>query len=138
MLPPIFRVALFATVSVPPAVVRFAVKLPRSKVPLETDRLPTTFEFTPEVTVPEFERVRLLKVVANEPPIDWALVPLNVTVEVPAVKAEVAELLVQFPCAKEFRLFALNVPAVRVRLPFIAGAAPNVTVPPGMLTVRLL
>jgi hypothetical protein len=116
-----------------------AVKLARSNVPVDTDRLLAMVAFAPKVTVlAVFAMVRLLKAVANVPPIAWATAPLNVTVEVPAVKAEVAELLVQFPCTKEFRLFALSVPAVTVRFPFIVGAVANVTVPLGTFTLRLL
>ena len=139
LVPPIFNVALLATVSVPPDVARLAVKVVRSNVPVDTERLPAMLAFAPKVTVlAVFAMVRLLKAVPNVPPIAWAAAPLNVTVEVPAVKAEVAELLVQFPCTTELRLFALSVPAVTVRFPFIVGAAANVTVPLGILTVRLL
>jgi len=60
LVPPIFNVALLATVSVPPAVARLAVKAARSNVPVVTERLPVMLVFAPKVTVlAEFAMVRL-------------------------------------------------------------------------------
>ena len=124
MVPPIFNVALFETVSVPPAVERLAVKVARSKVPLDMERLPVTLAFVPKVTVlAVLAIVRLLKVVANVPPIACAAVPLKVTVLVPAVKAVVETLLVQLPLTVTLKLLAFSVPAEISRLLLIVRAA---------------
>jgi len=72
------------------------------------------------------------------PPTVCAVAPVKVMVFVPAVKAVVEALFVQLPATPKLKLLALRVPAVTVRFPFMVVAAPNVTVPAGTLTVRLL
>jgi len=137
LVPPIFSVALLEAVRVPPAVARLAVNAARSRVPLETDRLPVTLALAPRVTVlAVFASVRLLKVVPNVPPIACAVAPLNVTVPDPAVKAVVETLFIQLPATPRFKLLALSSPAVIVKFPVSEVAAPRVVVPP--LIARLL
>ncbi len=117
MVPPIFRVALLETVSVPPALVRLAVKPLMSNIPLVTVRSPlmSTAEF--KVTMlPALAIVTLLKVVANAPPIIWVVAPLKVAVAVPAAKEVVEELLVQLPLTDTLKLLAFSVPASIERL----------------------
>jgi hypothetical protein len=139
LVPPILKNVLFDKLSVPPAAERFAVKDPRSNVPTVTERLPVTLAFIFKVTVlAVLPMVRLVNVVAKVPPIDWAVVPLKVTVAVPAVNAVVETLFIQFPLTDKLKLFELNVPAVIVRLPDTVEATPNLTVMPDPFTVRFL
>jgi hypothetical protein len=54
LVPPILRVAPFATVKVPPVAERFKVKAPRSSVPAETERSPAvTVSLPASVLMPE-------------------------------------------------------------------------------------
>ena len=69
--------------------------------------------------------IRLLKVVAALPLINWAVLPLKVTVAVPAVNAVVDTLLTQLPFTAMLKLLAFSVPAVMVRLLFTVIAAGN-------------
>ena len=117
LVPPIFRVARFDTVRAPPELARLAVKVTRSNVPLDTVRLPVTLAFMPKLTVLALlASVRLLKVVAKEPPMDCVVLPLKVRFPLPAVKAEVETLFAQLPATLILKLLAFNVPALRVRL----------------------
>ncbi|MNR56673.1 hypothetical protein D3C85_1772920 [compost metagenome] len=63
-----------------------------------------------------FATVRLLKVVLAVPPILWALLLLKVTVPVPAVKAVLFTLLIQFPPMVRLKFAAFSIPAEMVRL----------------------
>ena len=138
MVPPIVNVALLDTVRLPPALARLAVKLARSNVPLLTERSPLMLTFILNVTTAvALEMIRLLKVVALVPLITWAVVPLKVTVAVPAVNAIVETLFVQFPFIAMLKLFAFSVPAVINRLLFIVIAAGKRR-PLELLSVKLL
>ena len=136
-MPPMFKVALLDTVSTPPDVARFAVKVTRSKVPLDTERLLLIVVLTAKETVlPVFAAVRLLNVVTYVPPIIWADVPLKVTVAVPPANAAVEALLVQLPTTPILKLFADNMPAVSTRLLFTVIAFGKRS-PLVLLSVRL-
>jgi len=97
------------------------------------------FAFTfKEMVLAVLARMRLLNVVAKLPPIVWAMLLLNVTVAVPPVNA-VAELLFsQLPFIERSKLFALSVPADKVRLPFNPVIAPMLTVIPVPFIMILL
>lgn len=137
LVPPTFKKALLATVSEPPALARLTVKAARSNIPPDTRRSPMTIALAFKVTVPaELATVRLLKLVANVPPIAWAVVPLKVTMAVPAVKAAGDTLFVQFPMAAIAKLFAFRVPALIKRLPLIVMAAGKRR-PSALLSVKL-
>lgn len=117
MVAPIFKVALLPTYNVPPAVVLLAVNAPISNVPPDTVKLEDIAAFTLRVTVLAVLAITISeKVVVKDPPILCALVPLNVVVDVPAVKAVVAALLIQLPLKDILKLFACKVPLVSVKL----------------------
>jgi hypothetical protein len=67
--PPIFKVAPLATLSIPPSVALSAEKVDKSRVPEETVRLPIKLIFLLQVTPPPELIVRLLKLVAEEEPL---------------------------------------------------------------------
>ena len=98
------------------------LKVPTAvNVPPCTVNCPVTVRpSTPIVTpVEELLEARSLKVVAAEPPIVWPEAdPLKVTVLLPAVKADVPLLLVQFPATFiAVAVPASNVPACNVSVP---------------------
>ena len=137
-MPPIFKRLLLATVMVPPAVVRSAVKAPKSNVPVVTKRLLATFILLAKLTVfAVLKIIRSLKVVANEPPIVCAVVPLKLTLLVPAVSAFTEALLVQFPPTSILLAPTFKIPAESVTFFFTVSCAGNKS-PAVLLSVRLL
>ena len=119
------RVAPLATLSVPPAGVRTAVKVARSKVPAVTVRLPETVTFSARVSAPALLTVRLLNGIGfSVPPMLWAPPPLNVTV--PAELNVPAVLTVRSPAR-------LTVPAVCVRVPSTVTAPVTLRVAPALM-----
>jgi hypothetical protein len=110
------------TVSVPPAAERLAVNVPRSKLPLVTDKFPVIDVFTPRVVIPPLivKLLKLVNIVAGK-----VFVASIVTVPVPGVHVFPATVLT-------VRLPVLSVPpAVIVIIPAagVAPAFPRVTLP---------
>ena len=68
--------------------------------------------------------VRLLKVVAADPPRVWALLPAKSTVPVPPENADDESLLVQLPSTVSVSLPAASVPLVKVKLSLTVGLMP--------------
>ena len=70
MFPPIFKVALLFTVSIPPDVNLFAVKVPKSNMPAEINRSPAILILEFKLTEPAaFVTLISLKLVTKVPPI---------------------------------------------------------------------
>ena len=108
------------------------------KAPFVSVNVPSTVvPLTPLVTPAELLMVRLLKVVAADPPMVWALLPAKSTVLVPPENAVDELLLVQLPSTVSVSLPAASVPLVNVKVPLTVGLMPlcNVTVEP--MTLKL-
>ena len=115
-----------ATVRVPPAALRFAVNVKRSKVPLVTDKFPTIEVFTPRVVVPPFI-IKLLKLVnsvdgnvllaskVTDPVPGVQVFPVTVlTIRLPVINVEL-DVIVIIPGAGVERLLpSVTLPALRV------------------------
>lgn len=137
LVPPIFSVALLLTVRFPPEVNLFAVKELISSMPFDTIRSPAILIFVTKDTEPEeFVTLISLKLVTKVPPIVCVLVPLKNIVEVPAAKAPVPALFIQFPPTSMENPLGFNVPAVTVRL-FTTVVAAGIIKPFALLSVRL-
>ena len=108
-------------VNVPPAGLRFAVRFTISSVPPETERPPLIVTLPFKEAAPlDLLTVRLLNVVAA---MVWLPIPLNVTVDVPAVNEPV---LTQFPPILIDEPFACKVvPVLIVIFPVVFNVPPR-------------
>src|SRR5436190_19906461 len=112
--------APFATLNVPPALARFAVKVDKFNVPDVAVRSPVTLTFTPSVVVPPL-MVRLLNIVNLVA--GSVLSAANPTVPVPWVQTELLPPTVMAP------LTLRRPPAVMVIVPTWLPVAPKVRLP---------
>src|SRR5215211_5056681 len=159
--PPIFSAAPFATVSVPPAAVLFAVNAARSRVPEVTVRLLFTDEVTPRFSAPlGLFTTRLLNVGEFGPLMPCAPDPTKLKVPVPelnvpgnAISLPGVGPNVKLPLMFVVLSFALNVPPLMAMLvgeitlpalfvqfppPAIRTSPPSVTPVPWTVTLKVV